>query len=147
MVEAGAAVDTRDSAGKAAAHCVGDLDSVYARLKGRSGSRIKPGATPMLIAAQKGHVEVVRTLLDRGAAVDARDDAGRSALVLVTEEGVGSAKNENYLAIARLLIDRGIHVAAADSSGDTALARARTLAPLSPTHAEIARMIESAPSR
>ena len=33
---------------------------------------INDGATPLFIASQEGHLEVVRELLARGAAVDAR---------------------------------------------------------------------------
>ena len=116
--------------------------SVYQRMKGRSGSRIGPGATPMMLAAQKGSVEVVRTLLDAGADVNARDDMGRSALALVTEEGIGASRNEAFIEVARLLVARGIDLDARDANGDTALARARALAGLSPTHAELARLLE-----
>lgn len=50
----------------------------------RSG---KGAQTPLMAAARGGHVEVVSVLLAAGAAVDARDPSGRSAVMLAAAEG------------------------------------------------------------
>jgi ankyrin repeat protein len=53
------------------------------------------GATPLLIASQKGHLEVVRELLSRGANPRAATTNGESALSLATGNG--------HKAVAKLL--------------------------------------------
>lgn len=45
------------------------------------------GKTPLLEAAQKGHVEIVRCLLEAGANKDLASDDGVTPLLLAAEEG------------------------------------------------------------
>lgn len=70
--------------------------------------------TPLHWAAQHGHVEVVQTLIDNGADVNARDVFGRTPLHLA----VGHPR------IISLLLDAGANVDARDSLSNTPLHRA-----------------------
>jgi ankyrin repeat protein len=40
-----------------------------------------------MLAAANGHTETVKLLLDRGAAIDVRDNEGKTALVWAREKG------------------------------------------------------------
>ncbi|KAH7113172.1 ankyrin repeat-containing domain protein [Dactylonectria estremocensis] len=45
------------------------------------------GRTPLSLAAGKGHEDIVRLLLDRGASIEAADPSGRTALSLAAGDG------------------------------------------------------------
>ena len=47
------------------------------------------GATPLFIAAQEGHLPVVKLLLDREAAVNQAKTNGATPLFIVAQEGHG----------------------------------------------------------
>ena len=66
----------------------------------------------LIAAARSGDVAEVRSLLDRGAAVDARTGDGATALV--------AAAYGNHVEAARLLIDAGADVNVKDSSEQSA---------------------------
>jgi len=68
-------------------------------------------ASALLDAAGGGDLASVRRLVDAGAGLEARDGAGRTALLLATRA--------NYVAIADLLISAGADVNAKDSQRDT----------------------------
>ena len=140
----GADPNARDTAGTAASHYVGSLESVYEKLAGRGGPRARPGATAMMLAAQLGHADAVRAFLEKGADPNARDESGRDALMLVAEEAIGAGVDHRYLAVAAVLLERKLDLGAKDAAGGTALDRARRLAGLSPHHAELRRRIEAA---
>lgn len=144
MLAKGADANAHDVEGKAVGHYIGSLESVFERLEGRSANRTQPGATPLMLAAQEGHTEVIKALLESGADVNAKDSAGRNALMIVAEEGVSSTRDDKYLAVARALLDKGIDVTAKDNNGATALRRAQRLAGLSPLHDELMRMLQAA---
>lgn len=73
----------------------------------------KLGATPLHVAAEQGRFELVRLLLDAGAALDAQTDAGLSPLSFAAEQG--------GVDIARLLLDSGADVGACTHTGHTPL--------------------------
>ena len=70
--------------------------------------------TPLHWASQHGHVEVVQTLIDNGANVNARDVFGRTPLHLAV----------GHPAIIALLLEAGANVDARDSLSNTPLHRA-----------------------
>ena len=54
--------------------------------------------TPLMIAAQEGHIEVVTLLANRGSDLEARDATGQTALMLASAVG--------HLAVVQLLVER-----------------------------------------
>ena len=71
------------------------------------------GWTPLLIAARKGHREIVNTLLDNHARVDVFDLDGRSALHLAAEKG--------YLEVCNALLSHQAFINSKSRVGRTAL--------------------------
>lgn len=65
-------------------------------------------------AAQDGQMTVVKDLIDKGADVNARDEAGRTALLWV-------APARDNPEMAKFLITKGADVNAKDNAGETAL--------------------------
>ncbi|MCU0534960.1 MAG: ankyrin repeat domain-containing protein [Hydrococcus sp. Prado102] len=89
------------------------------------------GITPLMLAASKGHINVVRVLLDRQANLQLRDCFGRDAMSLACIKG--------HLEVVRALIQAGVSVNRQDVEGDTPLLMA-----LSNQHKKLARfLIES----
>lgn len=70
-----------------------------------------PG-TPLIEAAARGDLAAAQLALGRGAALEARDGTGRTALLAATQGG--------HAAVARWLIERGADVNAQDSIQDSA---------------------------
>ena len=69
---------------------------------GAGASAVHPrddGTSPLIKAAEKGHVEVVRELLGAGADVDQTGDIGATPLYFAAQEG--------RLEVARVLMDAG----------------------------------------
>ena len=62
----------------------------------------KNGATALMVAAQAGHAEVVKVLLENGADVNATDGEGSTGLMYAAKHG--------HLATAKLLLERGADV-------------------------------------
>ena len=92
--------------------------------------RLPGGETPLMMAARTGRVEVLRVLLDRGAAVDAAEDRrGTTALMW-------AAANEHPGAV-RLLVERGADVSA--RSKTIPMGRGPYLAPIARDRIEDAR--------
>ena len=83
------------------------------RVVGGAGA-LKPATLESAVA--QGDVAQAATLLDRGAVIDARDDAGRTPLML--------AVTQDRLEIVRLLLARGADPNAADNAGHTPLQQA-----------------------
>ncbi len=67
----------------------------------------------LLEAAQKGHLEQVKTLLRKKADVNAKDKNGQTALMAAARRG--------HLDVVKLLIDKGADVNAKDENDRTAL--------------------------
>ena len=76
----------------------------------------KFGWTCLHIAADNGHLDICRLLLDKGAQVEAKDNRGCTPLHWAAREG--------YVEIVRLLCDRGADVEAHDNDGRRPLHRA-----------------------
>jgi ankyrin repeat protein len=74
---------------------------------------IPGGKTPLHFAARDGHLEVVRALLDAGAAIDDRDPNDITPLLF--------AASNDRVAVAKLLIARGADIQAMDWYGRTPL--------------------------
>ena len=82
---------------------------------GRADSALEPATLQWAVA--QGDVAQAATLLDQGAVIDARDEAGRTPLMLAVTQG--------RLEIVRLLLARGADPNAADNAGHTPLQQAR----------------------
>ena len=95
----------------------------------------KDASTPLLYSARKGDTSNVRCLLDGGAAVDAADDEGHTALM-------SAAAFNGHTDAVRLLIERGAQVNAADKNGNTALSLAQK-----GKHTDIVQMLRAAGAR
>jgi ankyrin repeat protein len=76
-------------------------------------NRVAFAVTPMVQAIKEGNTDVVRGLLDLGAALEGIDGQPWTPLEVAVQN--------NRLDIARLLIDRGANVNARDKAGYTAL--------------------------
>jgi ankyrin repeat protein len=89
--------------------------------------------TPLMHASQEGHLEVVRWLVDKGAATNERDDIGFTALHLACRNGHG--------AVVRLLVEKGADPATANVHKWTPLMGAS-----SGGHLEVVRFLLGLPS-
>ena len=67
----------------------------------------------MILGAERGHLEVVRLLLEAGADKDAATQPGATALMFVAKNG--------HLEVVRLLLEAGADKDAATEPGATAL--------------------------
>ena len=76
-------------------------------------TRDNQGMTPLMLAAYTGRANVSRLLLDRGAALEARNIGEGTALYACCQEG--------HRRVARLLLDRGAVVDSAATFGRTPL--------------------------
>jgi hypothetical protein len=85
--------------GAAGAGDVGEVEWLVGQDSGLLDARGVHGSTPLMFASTKGHVGVVRCLLDRGAVIDERDIGGCTALWMACLEGCTP--------VARLLLERG----------------------------------------
>ena len=90
----------------------------------------KGGATPVWMACQMGHLDVVRLLIEEGADkghVD--DDTGATCVFIATHNG--------HIDVVRLLIEKGADQHRATHSGVTPLAVASAKG-----HLEMARVLD-----
>jgi hypothetical protein len=88
--------------------------SASADRTGRADGALKPATLQSAVA--QGDLAQTALLLDRGAVIDARDDAGRTPLML--------AVTEDRVEVVRLLLARGADPNAADNAGHTPLQQA-----------------------
>ncbi len=70
-------------------------------------------ATALHLAAANGHVDIVRLLLDKGAALEVRDAQHRSPLSVAAQSG--------HAAVVRLCAERGAQLEITDERGRTPL--------------------------
>jgi uncharacterized protein len=75
------------------------------------------GVTPLMANASQGNVTAIKTLIEQGAAVDAKDENGRTALMYAVEQ--------NRTGAAQTLLARGVNVNAKDKFGMTSLKKAK----------------------
>jgi ankyrin repeat protein len=103
------------------------IDAAIAGNVREVAKRLQEGADPaarnaegdpvlLLAASRDGNLAVVRELLSWGAAVDARDSTGNTALI-------ACVRDENLLAVKEL-VEVGADVNAVNSDGDTPLTNA-----------------------
>ena len=97
------------------------------------------GGTALIPAAERGHVETVRTLIEAGVDVDHVNNLGWTALLEAVILGDGG---QRHIDIVRLLVDAKADVNLADREGVTPLAHARRKG-----QAEIARILAAAGAR
>ena len=94
------------------------LDSCYGQQQQQKGKSLIEIAnynhtTPLMRAAQEGHVRVVKLLLDRGAAVNRRNRVQMTALMLASQRG--------HAAVCQVLIDRGAELDSMTEQNSTSL--------------------------
>src|SRR5688572_23946176 len=82
--------------------------ALVAGFKRRENARID-----LIVAASKGNIERVRTLLDEGADINVKDRHGRTALKVAVADG--------NLAVVELLIARGAKVNDREKDGGSLL--------------------------
>ncbi|HTL51805.1 MAG TPA: ankyrin repeat domain-containing protein [Planctomycetota bacterium] len=85
------------------------------------------GKTPLMLAARRGRVALVRTVLDEGAKVDALDRDKNSALSLLLIEGDqrrALKDSPDFTAVLALLLDHGADPNLANATGRTPLSLA-----------------------
>ena len=84
------------------------------------------GWTPLMKAAEMGHVIIIEALLERSADIDARNRKGRTALSFAAAPSMdGTAKRPAALDALRLLLQRGADHTYQDVRGFTAEDHAR----------------------
>ena len=86
------------------------------------------GHAALMLAASRGHTEIVRLLIDKGADIHSKNCLGGTALMIAADEG--------HTEIVRVLIDKGVAIDIKDNYGSTALIWAKQKG-----HTEIVRLL------
>jgi uncharacterized protein len=116
-----------------------DLDMLKIALAAGGDARTIVGPhhdTALIGAAHRGHVEIVRALLNARAPLNHVNDFGRTALLEAVVLGNGG---RNHAATVEALVEAGADVTVPDRYGITALQHARTRG-----YSQIARILEKA---
>ena len=102
-----------------------------------AGAQNSAGQTPLLVAAQNGHIKAMEILLGRGADINAQDDRGRTALMV--------AAGADDVKMVRLLLSKGAKVNIKGESGFTALSGSEVVGGSNePQYLEIRRLLKRA---
>ena len=94
----------------------GDTTEVLSLIRDGAGVNARGstnGSTPLIKAAARGFTDTVRILVEKGAEVDATDNAGRTALMEAAFEG--------YTETVRFLLQKGANINVHDNEGWTPL--------------------------
>jgi ankyrin repeat protein len=103
---------------------------ILERVHNNGDAALGEGATPLMRAAKKGDIAVMRTLLDHGADVNVAMKNGGTALMFVSGRGglgrfgvydLKRATDTEFLDGARLFLRHGAEINAVDAAGQTAL--------------------------
>jgi len=118
LLEAGAAVDSRDQNGIPAlmlASAAGHENAVRVLLEAGAAvdSRDQNGMPALMLASQRGHENAARVLLEAGAAVDSRDKYEMAPLMHASVRG--------HVGAMRVLLEAGAAVDSRDQNGIPAL--------------------------
>ena len=116
-----------------------DLEMLKIALDGHANARAVTSpydGTALIAAAHRGHVEVVRMLIDAGAPLDHVNNLGWTALLEAVVLGNGG---RNHTAIVAALVKAGADPNIADRQRMTALAHARQRG-----YGEMVRLLEAA---
>lgn len=81
------------------------------------------GGTSLIPAAERGHVETVKMLIDAGVDVNHVNDLGWTALMEAVVLGDGGSAQVD---VVKLLLDAGADIDQTDNDGVTALEHANT---------------------
>jgi len=116
-----------------------DLDMLKIALEGGGNARAITSpynGTALIAAAHRGHVEIVRALIDARAPLNHVNNLGWTALLEAIVLGNGGA---NHTATVEALVNAGADVNIPDRHGTTALGHARSRG-----YSQIARILERA---
>lgn len=133
FVASGASAESRDTALSAAVevNCKDLVEYFLSAGANVNAKAKKGGASPLMIAASRGHADLIRWLLISGADIAAVDDDARAAVNFAILYGQGEA--------LRTLLDQGADVNRKDVRGNTPL-----MAAASANHVEYVRWLLSA---
>ncbi|XP_069174847.1 transient receptor potential cation channel subfamily A member 1 homolog isoform X4 [Procambarus clarkii] len=152
LLEAGSKVDNKNEDEETAFHVAAEAGQVRVvrelvnRYKFLLSDENEYSNTPLHLACLQGHTDVARTLLEAGAAVDARNSSLWTPLDCASAKGhvlcvhllldydspldpldktrttpLQLAAKEGHVAVTRLLLERGASLSACDTSGRNAL--------------------------
>jgi ankyrin repeat protein len=113
----------------AEAGVLGEVERLVGQDPGLLDAKNEFGQTPLMHASGGGHVGVVRWLLDKGAAINAGDESGSTALMFACSGG-------GHTPVVRLLLERGADPTIADEWGWTSL-----MAAAREGHLEVVRLL------
>jgi ankyrin repeat protein len=116
-----------------------DMEMLKIAIDGGANARATTGSydgTALTAAAHRGHVEVVRALIDAGAPLDHVNNLGWTALLEAVVLGNGGS---NHTAVVAALVKAGADPNIADRQRKTALAHARSRG-----YGEMIRLLEAA---